>query len=196
MTNYRSGRGKISKKMGDNIGKGKNAKERLDLLKKRKRKEMMCIAVVACIIMATVAYFLLFNNDGAASDANDISKTNLDQKNGFIYVDQSDISNGQLHFYEYKADNNKDVRYFLVEGSDGIVRGAFDLCIKLHPARSGWMIYEDYYIVCQDEWCAYPIVAIGTNQPACCKPFALPFEVLEDKIRIRTEDLEEASPYF
>ena len=88
------------------------------------------------------------------------------------------------------------VRYFLVKDSDGTIRGAVDLCVKLHPPKSGWMLYKDYYVLCKDEMCVYPIVGIGTSQPGCCKPIALPVELDGDNVRISTEYLEDASQYF
>ena len=196
MKKLKKGVNDLSKRRINNIRKGKDAEERLNLLKKKKKTQMMYIVVIACIIMASVTFFILFNNRVIGTNNKDIGETIGDQNDGYVYVDQLDISNGQLHYYEYTAENNKNVRYFLVKASDGSIRGAVDLCVKLHPDKSGWMIYQDYYVVCKDERCSYPIAGIGTSQPGCCKPIALSVEVVEENVRISTEELEIASKYF
>lgn len=196
MNILKKGVNNLSNRKHNKNRKGKDAEERLNLLRKKKKTQLMYIAVIACIIMVSVTFFIFFNNGEIGTNDKDIEETIGDQNDGFVYFDHMDISSGQLHYYEYRAENDKNVRYFLVKASDGTIRGAVDLCIKLHPHKSGWTLYEDYYVLCKDEMCIYPVTGIGTNQPGCCKPIALPVELVEDKVRISTEDLEEVSQYF
>lgn len=196
MKKLKKGVNDLPKRKNNTTRKGKDAEERLNLLKKKKKTQLMYIAIIACIVMVSVTFFILFNNGVIGTNDKEIGETIGDGNNEFVYINQSQISYGQLHYYEYTADNNKDVRYFLVKAFDGTIRGAFDLCVKLHPAKSGWSLYENYYILCNDEKCTYPIAGIGTSQPGCCRPIVLPFEVVEGDVRISTESLEDASQYF
>ncbi len=177
----------------------KRAKERL-LLKKRKDKQKKIFfgvvgGIIAVLVIALVIFMNLDDDEGVIDYGKAPEQANVDASGEFVYVQVSEINDETLHFYEYRSTNGIDVRYFIVMGSDLKYHAALDLCQKLHPARSGWK-QDGPNIVCQDEFCSYPINYIGTETPGCCWPVTLPFELTDRQFQIRTEHLEGAAQYF
>jgi len=179
--------------------KGKRAKERLKAKKEKQKK--IFFGVVGGVVAVLVVLLLIFvnandNDDssiidpGAAPEQAQVSEDWL-----YTYAKVTDVSDNDLHFYKYSASNGKIARYFIVKGGDNKFHAAIDLCQKMHPERSGWR-QEGDYIVCKDEGCAYPINSIGSEQPGCCWPVTLPFEIVGDEFQIKTEHLEDAATYF
>lgn len=112
-----------------------------------------------------------------------------------VYHYKASINDNDLHFYKYTATGGKEVKYFIVKDIGGTFHVSLDLCHKLHPARSGWK-KDGTSVVCQDEGCAYPIYAIGSDQLGCCTPVYLPFEFEDESIKISKNDLEYSAQYF
>jgi len=177
----------------------KKAKKRLLLKKKKDKQKKIFFGVVGVTITILVIGLIFFLNSDDESSIIDAGKApeqaKIDEGGEFVFVQVSEINDEILHFYEYPSSNGKVVRYFIVMGTDSKYHAAIDLCQKLHPARTGWK-QDGPYIVCQDEWCQYPINAIGSEQPGCCWPVTLPFEVVGSQFQIRVENLESAGQYF
>jgi len=38
------------------------------------------------------------------------------------------FEDGKARFYEYKAERNLTIKYFIIQSSDGVIRAAFDAC--------------------------------------------------------------------
>jgi uncharacterized membrane protein len=176
----------------------KKAKERLLLKKKKDKQKKIFFGVVGGIVVILVIALIMFLNlrdsGGVVDYGEPAEQATVDASGQNVYVPISDVNDENLHFYEYET-RGKTVRYFIVRGSDLKYHAALDLCQKLHPARSGWR-QEGGNIVCKDELCAYPINYIGTEQPGCCWPFTLPFEIVGNEFKIKISDLDANAHYF
>jgi uncharacterized membrane protein len=48
------------------------------------------------------------------------------------------FEDGKARFYEYKADRNLTIKYFVLKSSDGVIRAAFDACDVCWPEGKGY----------------------------------------------------------
>lgn len=46
---------------------------------------------------------------------------------GMVIIPVADVSDGEAHYYKYDA-AGRDVKFFLLKSSDGVIRAAFDAC--------------------------------------------------------------------
>jgi len=168
------------------------AEERLMLKEKQKKKLKMIFGIVAGAILSLVIVWFVFQNIDRDSDT---PYSVVKEELSYVYVPLSELSDEKLHKFSYTVTNEKNVRYFLVLGPDTKYHAAIELCQKLHPGNTGW--YQDGdYVICETERCTYPINAIGTGTPGCCRPIDLEFQEVGGQIRVEKQDLEEAAKYF
>lgn len=111
----------------------------------------------------------------------------------YIKIPLSDLSE-DVQFYTYK-DNGVNVNYFVVLGSDGKPRTAFDAC----DVCGGYKGYEQRGsdIVCRNCGKVFRIDGLGTqNRGSGCWPSYLPHQVEGDEIFIKITDIEEGRHWF
>lgn len=111
-----------------------------------------------------------------------------------VAIRLSDIG-GTVEHYTYDADGVA-VRYFAVEGSDGVVRTAFDACEVCYGAGKGYS-QDGTDVVCNNCGLRFRIDDLGTeNQGRGCWPAYLPHGVNGDEIVIKKSDLEAGAYLF
>ncbi len=177
-------------------GAGKSASGRLALLEEKRKKRNKVLAVSALVILILAGGWWVYSN--FMGNSNPSSNTNIGkawEDDTHIYVPVSRMDDGELHKYSYKTQEGKVLRYFLIRGPDSKYHAGIDLCVKLHPGNTGW-IQEDDMIVCQGEFCSYPINALNSGQPGCCTPMDLEFQIVDGNYQIRKDDLEAAGQYL
>jgi uncharacterized membrane protein len=109
-----------------------------------------------------------------------------DSNDGFIKIPLSDVSKVLIK-YDYNA-NGIDVKYFIVLGSDGQVRTAFDAC-DVCGGKKGYM-QRGTDVVCNNCGKVFRIDDIGTkNGPGGCWPSFLDHKLEGDNILISKAEL-------
>ena len=104
-----------------------------------------------------------------------------------IKIPLSDVG-AQAKFYDFSIEN-KPVRFFAVEGNDGIIRTAFDAC-DVCGGRKGYR-QEGNDMVCNNCGRHFAIDSLGTKNLAGggCWPTYLPHETNGEYIIIDENDL-------
>lgn len=111
----------------------------------------------------------------------------------FVKIPLTDISN-TVKFYEYN-DNGVYIKYFVVLGSDGKPRTAFDAC----DVCGGYKGYEQTGtdITCKNCGRVFKIDGLGTqNKGYGCWPSYLPHKIEGDNVLIKIDDIKTGKSRF
>lgn len=123
--------------------------------------------------------------------------TVLEQKTaiskGFIEIPLSEITS-KARFFNYDSKGVK-INYFVVKGSDGEIRTAFDAC-DVCGGRKGYR-QQGNDMVCNNCGRHFNIDQIGTkNLGGGCWPSYLKHETKDGKIIIQKQDIEKGRRFF
>jgi uncharacterized membrane protein len=111
-----------------------------------------------------------------------------------IAIPLSEVSNGQAKFYQYKASNQKTVRFFVIKSSDGVYRAAADACDVCYPEKMGYH-QEGNDLVCNK--CRKHFASADVNVlTGGCNPDGIPRKIQGDKLVIAASELEARSGLF
>lgn len=111
---------------------------------------------------------------------------------GFVRIPVSGVSDGHAHFYVYEG--SRPVRFFVLRGSDGVLRAAFDTCDVCFRSGKGYRHVGDT-MVCNQTNQRLP--SRLSNQPQeDCNPVPLESAVEQDVLVLRSSDLEKGAQYF
>jgi uncharacterized membrane protein len=86
------------------------------------------------------------------------------------------------------------VRYFILKSSDGVVRAAFDACDVCWPEGKGYQQQGDV-MVCRNCGRQFPSIRINEVKGGC-NPAPLKRNIEDDRLVIRTLDIEKGRAYF
>lgn len=111
-----------------------------------------------------------------------------------IAIPLSEVSNGLAKFYEYKASNQKTVRFFVVKSSDGVYRAAADACDVCYREKMGYH-QEGNDLICNK--CRKHFASADVNViTGGCNPDGIPRTIQADKLVIATSELEARAELF
>lgn len=106
----------------------------------------------------------------------------------------ADFNDGQARFYRYVTAAGKEIRFFVMKSSDGVVRAAFDTCDVCYRERRGYRQSGDN-MICNKCGKAFPSRNINVLQGGC-NPAPLERVVEGDRIVLRAAALEQGASYF
>lgn len=111
-----------------------------------------------------------------------------------VVHDVSEFDDGQAHFFEYVTTDGLTMRYFIIKSSDGIIRSALDACDACWHAGKGYRQDGDEMVCnnCRMRFASTKIMEVKGG----CNPSPLKREVVDGKVRIKFEDLEQGRKYF
>jgi hypothetical protein len=136
-------------------------------------------AAVAVLILGLVG-FIMFGGGGGSAEA------------GEVKIPVSEVSDGKAHFYTYKG--RRDVNFFVLQSSDGIIRAAFDACDVCYRERKGYH-QEGDLMVCNNCGQVFPSVKINVLKGGC-NPAPLDRAVQGEFLVMKTTDIEAGGFYF
>jgi uncharacterized membrane protein len=96
--------------------------------------------------------------------------------------------------FTYK-DGGKEIRFFAVKGSNGVIRTAFDACDACYREKKGYEQKDDR-MICRNCNMKFPIDRLGPNASGGCNPGYLPHRLDGNNIVIKASDLKAGSHYF
>src|SRR5512137_1415048 len=97
------------------------------------------------------------------------------------------FEDGKARFYEYKADGNLTIKYFVIKSSDGVIRAAFDACDVCWPEGKGYRQQGDF-MVCNN--CGRRFASVKVNViTGGCNPGALTRTLEGGQLVIKTDDI-------
>jgi uncharacterized membrane protein len=114
--------------------------------------------------------------------------------NGEVTIPVAKVSDGQAHFYRIE-DGGKEIRFFVVKGSDGAFHTAFDACDVCFREKKGYF-QQGEFMICKECNKKFAIVRIGPHAIGGCNPSYLPAQQSADNIVISVNDLKAGSRFF
>lgn len=117
----------------------------------------------------------------------------LKPENGIIKISLSDVSDGKAHHFYTKV-GNKDIKYFVLKSSDGVVRTAFDACDVCFREKKGYSQDGDF-MVCNN--CGMRFHSRRINEvKGGCNPSPLVRDIDQAYLYIKSEDIASGGMYF
>jgi len=111
-----------------------------------------------------------------------------------VTYDVNLFADGQARHFTFLNDDGKEIRYFIVKSSDGVIRAAFDACDVCWPAGKGYLQDGDQ-MVCRN--CGRRFDSIRINEvKGGCNPAPLFRKVEGDRLIIQKAHILEGFQYF
>lgn len=99
------------------------------------KRFFMMLALVTIVFTATNAHALFGFGKYESVDVHD----------GTVTIPVADVNDGEAHYYAMDV-NGTDVKFFLLQSSDGVIRAAFDACDVCYQEKKGYSQQGDFMI--------------------------------------------------
>jgi len=113
---------------------------------------------------------------------------------GTVAIPLTKVADGKAHFFKV-ADGGKEIAFFVVKGSDGTVKSAFDACDACYKDKKGYEQQGDK-MNCKNCNQKFVINRIGPNSSGGCNPAYLPHRQAGGKIVFSLADLQAGARFF
>jgi uncharacterized membrane protein len=177
---------KIKAEGGQNISDKKAAV--MGKSKKEGSKSTFMGVAIALVIIAIAGFVVL----GGGSGPGGFSVVSAEA--GLVKIPIGDVSDRMAHYYTYKASNGKDVNFFVLKSSDGVIRAAFDACDVCYREKKGYR-QEGDVMVCNNCGQRFPSTKINEIKGGC-NPAPLGRIVDGNMLVINSNDIEQGAWYF
>jgi len=111
-----------------------------------------------------------------------------------VSVPVATLADGRARFYRYLSTSGKEIRFFVMKSSDGVIRAAFDSCDVCYRERRGYRQAGDS-MICNNCGQAFESRSINVLQGGC-NPAPIERTVEGDHVVLRAEALEQGQFYF
>jgi uncharacterized membrane protein len=147
-------------------------------------------ATAALVIVTAVTVFAVAGRGG--DEGVPVAPTEA-RAGGDVVIPVADVSDGQAYFFSYDA-GGVEVKYFVLQSEDGVVRAAFDACDVCYAQKKGYR-QEGYAMVCNN--CGQSFVSDQINEVrGGCNPSPLERRVEGDRLIIAADDIAAGARYF
>ena len=145
--------------------------------------------VILCLVLlAGVTAAFAFNLPGMGK------YEKVTPANGAVVVPVAKVSDGSAHYYRLE-DGGKELKFFIVKGSDGIIHTAFDACDVCFKEKKGYVQAGDK-MQCKNCNQKFAITRIGAASGGGCNPSHLPAKVDSKSVSIAVSDLKAGARFF
>lgn len=142
-------------------------------------------------VLATVAFVLIAAGSYLFHPQTEVLKTASASEVAF---DVDDFADGSARYYKYKIRDGREIRFFILKSSDGIIRAAFDSCDVCYPAKLGYR-QEGDMMVCNN--CEQTFISTSINElRGGCNPAPLDRRLEGGKLVIGVASILEGARYF
>jgi uncharacterized membrane protein len=183
------GKAQFCPSCGEKVGKRSSSDKKSRLTEKKKSSKTPLVAVAALVLFAgaALAAFTLFRAPSSTVSAANASATELS-------FDLATFDDSAPKYYSHKTSSGKQVKFFVLKSSDGVVRAAFDACDVCYQSKKGYR-QEGNFMVCNN--CGQRFVSTKINEiRGGCNPAPLERTVTGDKLVIAVADILTGQRYF
>ena len=112
---------------------------------------------------------------------------------GVVKIPLAQVNDGTARFFHYTV-QGKDIRFFVLKSSDGVIRVAFDACDICYKARKGYR-QEGDFMICNNCRNRFPSVNINVLRGGC-NPVPLEMTISGSTLIIKVLDILKGESYF
>lgn len=153
------------------------------------RRRVLLGLIVAALGVG--GYFVGGNLNGQATQAKPVSAA---PGPSAVRIPLAELDGGKAKFFEYKAADNKSIRFFAMKSSDGVYRAALDACDECWAARKGY-VQDGDDMICRK--CGRHFHSAKINEVSGgCNPVPLTRTVADGHLVIAASDLQAGKSYF
>ncbi len=183
--------------MTNKNNKGTSKKEQLKRVEeaKKQKKMMMGVAIIAIVVIGMgMALTLNGSNDSQSPYSNPVSNPPVTTQ-GEVMIPISDITPTAKYFKE--TIDGVEVKFFVVEGDDGVVHAAFDACDVCYREKKGYT-QDGNVMVCNNCGNQYATNGIGTKNTSGggCWPGYLETSIEDGNLVISKSVLADGTYYW
>jgi len=144
--------------------------------------------IICLLLLAGVSAALAFNLPGLGK------YEKVTPANGAVSIPVAKVSDGSAHYYRLE-DGGKELKFFIVKGSDGIIHTAFDACDVCFKEKKGYVQAADK-MQCKNCNQKFAITRIGAASGGGCNPSHLPAKIDAKTVSISVADLKAGARFF
>lgn len=157
----------------------------MGMMKKSGRKCAVSIGL-SLLLMATAAFG--FSIPG-------LSKfEKVKPVNGVVTIAVAKVSDGNAHYFRL-IHGGRELKFFIVKGSDGVMHSAFDACDVCYREKKGYVQQGDQ-MICRNCNQKFAIARLSAASDGGCNPSHLPARVDAATVRISIADLMTGARFF
>ena len=155
-------------------------------LKARNRHwRRVAAGVVSCVMVCTIIMTVVKANDTKQVELSAPEAYTVDQEAGVILVPMENVSDGHLHRFEYKTENNINVRWIVVKKPSSAVFGVgLDAC---EVCGNAGYFERNGQIICKRCDVVMNINTIGFK--GGCNPIPMPYELKDGNLVFKLSDI-------
>lgn len=113
---------------------------------------------------------------------------------GDVVFAASTFDDGQARFFRYATAAGREIRFFVMKSSDGVIRAAFDSCDVCYRERKGYSQSGDA-MICNKCGKAFPSTQINVLQGGC-NPAPIERSVVNGQVTLSAAALAQGVAYF
>jgi uncharacterized membrane protein len=123
-----------------------------------------------------------------------IAAEDLSPSGGDVRVPTKRFDDGLAHFYRRTTTSGREVRFFVIKSSEGVIRAAFDSCERCYKERRGYR-QAGPTMVCNFCGRSSLVTRIGVDNSGC-HPIPLESSVHADQLLLKAAALDQGGAYF
>ena len=143
------------------------------------------------ILFGGVLVYLIASGGRASSQ---VATTELAGTGSDVSLLAATFADGAARFYRYTTVAGREVKFFVMKSSDGVLRAAFDACDTCYRERKGYRQQGDV-MVCNNCGRTFRSVDINVLQGGC-NPAPLERTLAGDQLVLKAASLELGTTYF
>lgn len=150
------------------------------------------VMVALSLVFGAVLIYLIASGREVASGV--VSGAQVAGAGADVTLPLATFSDGQARFYRYGTAAGREVRFFVMKSSDGVIRAAFDACDVCYRERRGYQQQGDV-MLCRNCGRTFRSVDINVLQGGC-NPAPLERAVIGDRVVLKAGAIELGALYF
>jgi uncharacterized membrane protein len=150
------------------------------------------LVLAVCVLFGVVLVYLVAS--GRQAGGSDAATTQIAGSGADVTLPIVALADGQARFYRYATTAGREVRFFVMKSSDGVVRAAFDACDTCYREKLGYGQQGDD-MVCNKCGRHFRSVDINVLQGGC-NPAPLERTVVGDRVVLKAASIESGIAYF
>lgn len=158
---------------------------------RRGRISPTVLMLAASVVLFGVLVYVIGSRGQASSPA---IGAGIAGTGGDVRFSVATFADGAARFYRYTTASGREVKFFIMKSSDGVVRAAFDACDTCYREGKGYHQQGDV-MVCNECRRTFRSVDINVLQGGC-NPAPLERTIVGDQLVLTAASIELGAMYF